>query len=189
MRRALVIAVALAALLVGTASASAAERRSAGRLAAGLRDAQPVQGRSRRSRRVARRRSYYDQLDRPQAERPGDRLPHRARQGRRRLARRQDDHVPPAHGHPLVGRQAVHERRRALDVQRRAAEQDEPAARRRSRRVKSVSAPDANTFVLHLSTRDSEFLDKLAIPILPAHIWSKYPDREARQDRRARSRP
>ncbi len=41
--------------------------------------------------------------------------------------------------------------------------------------VKSVSAPDADTFVLHLSTRDSEFLEKVAIPILPAHIWSKYP--------------
>jgi peptide/nickel transport system substrate-binding protein len=41
--------------------------------------------------------------------------------------------------------------------------------------VKSVSAPDANTFVLHLSTRDSEFLEKLAIPILPKHIWDKYP--------------
>jgi peptide/nickel transport system substrate-binding protein len=37
--------------------------------------------------------------------------------------------------------------------------------------VKSVSAPDKNTFVLHLATRDSEFLDKLAIPILPKHIW------------------
>ena len=41
--------------------------------------------------------------------------------------------------------------------------------------VKSVSAPDADTFVLHLATRDSEFLEKLAIPILPAHVWSKYP--------------
>lgn len=41
--------------------------------------------------------------------------------------------------------------------------------------VKSVSAPDKDTFVLHLSTRDSEFLDKLAVPILPTHIWSKYP--------------
>src|SRR4051794_24043427 len=41
--------------------------------------------------------------------------------------------------------------------------------------VKSVSAPDKDTFVLHLSTRDSEFLDKLAVPILPKHIWSKYP--------------
>ena len=41
--------------------------------------------------------------------------------------------------------------------------------------VTSVSAPDATTFVLHLATRDSEFLDKLAIPILPAHVWSKYP--------------
>jgi peptide/nickel transport system substrate-binding protein len=40
--------------------------------------------------------------------------------------------------------------------------------------VKSVSAPDATTFVLHMATRDSEFLEKLAIPILPAHIWSKY---------------
>ena len=40
--------------------------------------------------------------------------------------------------------------------------------------VKSVSAPDANTFVLHLATPDAEFLEKLAIPILPAHIWSKY---------------
>ena len=120
--------------------------------------------------------SYYDQLIGLQAERP-DASPtaHGAREGRRRLARRQDDHVPPAHGHPLVGRQAVHERRRAVDVQRRAAEQDEPAARRRSRRVKSVSAPDKNTFVLHLSTRDSEFLDKLAVPILPKHIWSKIP--------------
>jgi peptide/nickel transport system substrate-binding protein len=41
--------------------------------------------------------------------------------------------------------------------------------------VKSVSAPDANTFVLHMSTRDSEFIEKLAVPILPAHIWSKIP--------------
>lgn len=41
--------------------------------------------------------------------------------------------------------------------------------------VKSVSAPDARTFVLHLATRDSEFLEKLAVPILPAHIWSKIP--------------
>ena len=41
--------------------------------------------------------------------------------------------------------------------------------------VKSVSAPDADTFVLHLATRDSEFLAKLAIPILPAHVWSKIP--------------
>ena len=41
--------------------------------------------------------------------------------------------------------------------------------------VKSVSAPDANTFVLHLTTRDSEFLEKLAIPILPKHVWEKYP--------------
>jgi peptide/nickel transport system substrate-binding protein len=41
--------------------------------------------------------------------------------------------------------------------------------------VKSVSAPDVQTFVLHLSTRDSEFLAKLALPILPAHVWSKIP--------------
>ena len=41
--------------------------------------------------------------------------------------------------------------------------------------LKSVSAPDANTFVMHLSTRDAEFLDKLAVPILPAHVWSKIP--------------
>jgi peptide/nickel transport system substrate-binding protein len=41
--------------------------------------------------------------------------------------------------------------------------------------VSKVSAPDANTFVLHLATRDSEFLEKLAIPILPKHIWDKYP--------------
>jgi peptide/nickel transport system substrate-binding protein len=41
--------------------------------------------------------------------------------------------------------------------------------------VKSASAPDAKTFVLHLSTRDSEFLEKLAVPILPKHIWSKIP--------------
>ena len=41
--------------------------------------------------------------------------------------------------------------------------------------VKSVSAPDKTTFVLHLATRDSEFLDKLAIPILPKHVWSKIP--------------
>jgi peptide/nickel transport system substrate-binding protein len=40
--------------------------------------------------------------------------------------------------------------------------------------VNSVSAPDKDTFVLHLATRDSEFIPKLAIPILPAHIWSKY---------------
>src|SRR4029077_19244032 len=41
--------------------------------------------------------------------------------------------------------------------------------------LKSVSAPDAKTFVMHLSTRDAEFLDKLAVPILPAHVWSKIP--------------
>jgi peptide/nickel transport system substrate-binding protein len=41
--------------------------------------------------------------------------------------------------------------------------------------VKSVSAPDRYTFVLHLATRDSEFLEKVAIPILPEHVWSKYP--------------
>ncbi len=41
--------------------------------------------------------------------------------------------------------------------------------------VTSVSAPDADTFVLHLSTRDSEFLAKLAIPILPKHVWDKIP--------------
>ena len=41
--------------------------------------------------------------------------------------------------------------------------------------VKSVEATDKYTLVLHLATRDSEFLDKLAIPILPKHIWSKIP--------------
>ena len=99
MRRALVIAAALAALLVGAASASAATRRPARRLAAGLRDAQPVQGRSRRSTSSRRRRCIYDQLIGAQAERPEHRLqPHGAGDGRRRLGRRQDDHVPPAHG-------------------------------------------------------------------------------------------
>ncbi len=41
--------------------------------------------------------------------------------------------------------------------------------------LKSVSAPDGKTFVMHLATRDAEFLDKLAVPILPAHVWSKIP--------------
>ncbi|HEY1480169.1 MAG TPA: ABC transporter substrate-binding protein, partial [Gaiellales bacterium] len=41
--------------------------------------------------------------------------------------------------------------------------------------VKSVSAPDPYTLVLHLTTRDSEFLEKLALPILPKHVWSKIP--------------
>jgi peptide/nickel transport system substrate-binding protein len=41
--------------------------------------------------------------------------------------------------------------------------------------VTSVSAPDKDTFVLHLSTRDSEFLAKLALPILPKHVWDKIP--------------
>jgi peptide/nickel transport system substrate-binding protein len=41
--------------------------------------------------------------------------------------------------------------------------------------VTSVSAPDPYTFVLHLSTRDSEFLAKLAIPILPKHVWDTIP--------------
>jgi peptide/nickel transport system substrate-binding protein len=41
--------------------------------------------------------------------------------------------------------------------------------------VTSVSAPDAYTFVLHLSSRDSEFLAKLALPILPKHVWDKIP--------------
>ena len=53
--------------------------------------------------------------------------------------------------------------------------------------VKSVSAPDKNTFVLHLATRDSEFLDKLAHPDpAQAHLVED-PDREARQGRRARA--
>ena len=55
--------------------------------------------------------------------------------------------------------------------------------------VKSVSAPDKNTFVLHLSTRDSEFLDKLAIPILPeAHLVEVH-DRASSTRSTARSRP
>jgi peptide/nickel transport system substrate-binding protein len=41
--------------------------------------------------------------------------------------------------------------------------------------LKSVAAPNATTFVMHLSTPDAEFLTKLAVPILPAHIWSKFP--------------
>ncbi len=41
--------------------------------------------------------------------------------------------------------------------------------------VKSAEAPDAKTLVLHLTTRDSEFLEKLALPILPKHVWSKIP--------------
>jgi peptide/nickel transport system substrate-binding protein len=41
--------------------------------------------------------------------------------------------------------------------------------------VKSASAPDKRTLVLHLTTRDSEFLEKLALPILPEHVWSKIP--------------
>jgi peptide/nickel transport system substrate-binding protein len=38
----------------------------------------------------------------------------------------------------------------------------------------SISAPDDATVVMHFTTRDSEFLQKLAIAILPAHIWSRY---------------
>lgn len=41
--------------------------------------------------------------------------------------------------------------------------------------VKSVSAPDDYTLVLHLTTADSEFTEKMALPILPKHIWSKIP--------------
>ena len=41
--------------------------------------------------------------------------------------------------------------------------------------LKSVSAPDKYTFVMHLETRDSEFLEKLAVPVLPKHAWSQYP--------------
>jgi peptide/nickel transport system substrate-binding protein len=41
--------------------------------------------------------------------------------------------------------------------------------------VKSASAPDAKTLVLHLTTRDSEFLEKVTVPMLPKHIWSKIP--------------
>jgi peptide/nickel transport system substrate-binding protein len=41
--------------------------------------------------------------------------------------------------------------------------------------VKSASAPDARTLVLHLTTRDSEFLEKITIPMLPKHVWSKIP--------------
>ena len=41
--------------------------------------------------------------------------------------------------------------------------------------VTSVSAPDADTLVLHLAARDAEFLEKLALPMLPKHVWSKIP--------------
>jgi peptide/nickel transport system substrate-binding protein len=41
--------------------------------------------------------------------------------------------------------------------------------------VHSVSAPDSRTLVLHLTTRDSEFLEKLSLPMLPKHVWSKIP--------------
>ena len=88
--------------------------------------------RSRRSRRStsSRRRRRVRPADRAQGRATrAPTTPHRARQGRRHLGGRQDDHLPPGTRHPLVGRQAVHERRRALDVQRRAAEQDEPAPR------------------------------------------------------------
>ena len=51
--------------------------------------------------------------------------------------------------------------------------------------LKSVSAPDANTFVMHLSTRDAEFLDKLAVPILPCAHLVEDPDQPDRQDQRA----
>ena len=59
--------------------------------------------------------------------------------------------------------------------------------------VKSVSAPDADTLVLHLTTRDSEFLEKLALPMLPKHVWSKIPiaklDKVSGRSRRSRPRP
>ena len=86
------------------------ERRSARRLAAGLRVAQPVQ-----VGRGDQRRDAGDDHVRP-ADRAASRATRRsttaprARHGRRRLARRQDDHVPPALRHPLVGR---HSRSRA----------------------------------------------------------------------------
>ena len=72
---------------------------------------------------------YYDQLGGIRMKDQSGRLHNALAKGVDVSRGRQDDHVPPAQGHPLVGRQAVHERRRALDVQRGAEEQDEPAAR------------------------------------------------------------
>ena len=118
---------------------------------------------------------YYDQLGGIKLSDQSADYSNALAQERRDLAGRQDDHVPPAHGRALVGRRAVHERRPAVDVQRRARRTRRTSCTAAVEALKSVSAPDADTFVLHLATRDSEFLEKLAIPILPAHVWSKYP--------------
>ena len=174
MRRALVIAVALAGSLIGAAGAGAAD----GDLRIGSPQAfespnpfKAVEAISVESHATI----YYDQLGRLK---PSDQC---ALLRLHALAKGVD--VSPdgktitfhlRYGYPLVGRQAVHERRRAwtfnavLQNKTNQLHGDVEA-------LKSVSAPDENTFVLHLATRDSEFLDKLAIPILPAHVWSKIP--------------
>ena len=97
---------------------------------------------------------YYDQLERHQDERSERRLrPQRAGEGRRRRRRRQDDHVPPARractgrtGKPFTSADALWTFNAVLKNKTNQLHG-------RIEAVKSVSAPDANTFVMHLSTR------------------------------------
>ena len=117
MRRALALAVALAVSLMCVSSAAAA----GGDLRIGSPQAfetpnpfKAVEAISVESYATM----YYDQLGGIRMKDQAADYQQRAGEGRRRLAGRQDDHVPPPHRHPLVGRQAVHERGRALDVQR-----------------------------------------------------------------------
>ena len=151
------------------------ERRSARRLAAGLRVAQPVQVGRGHQRRVAGDADVRP-ADRPQVERREHRLRlHRA--GVRAPTCR-----PTARRSRSTSSRASTGRTGSRSRAPTRSGRSTPCCENKTNQfhgtieaVKSVSAPDANTFVLHLSTRDSEFLDKLAIPILPKHIWSKYP--------------
>ena len=119
--------------------------------------------------------AYYDQLHRAQGLESGPRLQQGARVERRRVEGRQDDHVPPALGDHLVGRRPLHERRRALDVQRDVAQQDQPAAHDDLGREVRLRArcQGPSCCISRRATPSSSRSSRCRC--CPKHIWSKIP--------------
>ncbi len=183
MRRALVIAAALAALLVGAVAASA----QSGDLRVGSPQdfESPNPFKSVEAINVeSQATQMYDQLiGLKSSDESIDYGGTALAKGADVVGRRQDDHVPPQVGHPLVGRAAVHERRRALDVQRRARQQDEPVPRHDRGGQVGLGAGREHVRAAPLDAR-------LRVPRqardphpAEAHLV-EVPGREARQDRR-----
>ena len=172
-RRAFVIAVALASLLVGTAGASAAD----GDLRVGSPQAFETPNPFRAVEAISvdsYATQYYDQLG-------GIKLSDQSADYRNALAKSVES-TPDGKTITFHLRTGVHWSDGKPFTSADAVWTFNAVLKNKTNQLhgavgplKSVSAPDANTFVMHLATRDSEFLEKLAIPILPAHVWSKYP--------------